>query len=54
MFISKKEPIPMVDPIPAWIRIQAIPTPAVWVTIPGPDPDLLKSGFVTPLEYMHI
>ena len=49
MFISKKEPIPMVDPMPARVRIQAIPTPALWVTIPAPDPDSQKSGIVTPL-----
>ena len=37
----------MVDPIPVWIRIQAIPTLALWVTIPAPDPP--KSGIVTTL-----
>ena len=38
----------MVDPIPAWIRIQGIPTLALWVTIPAPDPQ--KNGIVTPLR----
>ena len=48
--IPKKEPIPSVDPIPAWIRIQVIPTPALMDMVPAPDLDPLKSGIVTPLE----
>ena len=39
----------MVDMIPAWIWIQAIPTPALRVTIPAPDPYPQKRGIVTPL-----
>ena len=39
----------MVDPIPAWIRIQANPFLAPLYAFPAPVPDPQKSGIVTPL-----
>ena len=44
----------MVDPIPAWIRTQAITIPAVLDMIPDPDLDRQKSGIVTPLLHVCI
>jgi len=38
-----------VDPDPRWIRIQAIPIPALLDAIPDPDPDPAKNGILTPL-----
>ena len=46
--------IPRVDVIPAWIRIQVIPIPALLDAIPAPHPDPQKSGIVTPLRRAHL
>ena len=50
----KKEPIPLVDPIPAKIRIQATPTPTPLLVVPVPEPDPAKNGFVTPLVWVSL
>ena len=42
---------PGVDLDPAWIRIPAIPIPALLDVIPAPDLDPQKSGIITPLVF---
>ena len=44
-----QEPNTEVEPIPAKIRIHAIPTPTHLVVTPVPEPDQAKTGFITPL-----
>ena len=48
-FLLVKVPIPIVVPIPAWIRIWAIPIPTLLMAILNPDPDPLKRGIITSL-----
>ena len=38
------------DSDPAWIRIHAIPIPALLDAIPAPDLDPQKSRIITPLD----
>ena len=44
------DPDPVVDSDPAWIRIHAIPIPALLNAILAPDLDPQKSGIITPLN----
>ena len=48
-FQSKVEPIPAVDSIPLWIRIQGIPIPTLFTLIPTPIPSPAKNGIITAL-----
>ena len=48
------DPDPVVDSDPAWIRIHAIPIPALLNAIPAPDLDPQKSGIVTPLVHNEV
>ena len=49
-FQSKVEPIPAVDSIPLWIRIQGIPIPTLFTLIPTPIPSPAKNGIITALS----
>ena len=46
---SEMDSDPGMDSDPAWIRIHAIPIPALLNVIPAPDLDPQKSGIITPL-----
>ena len=48
-FQSNVEPIPAVDSIPLWIRIQGIPIPTLFTLIPTPIPSPAKNGIITAL-----
>ena len=48
-FQSNVEPIPAVDSIPLWIRIQGIPIPTLFTLIPTPIPSPAKKGIITAL-----
>ena len=48
-FQSKVEPIPAVDSIPLWIRIQGIPIPTLFTLIPTQIPSPAKNGIITAL-----
>ena len=45
---------PIVDLDPTWIRIHAIPIPALLGAIPAPDLDPQKSGIITPLVWHYL
>ena len=45
----KMDSDPGADSDPAWIRIHAIPIPALFDVIPAPDLDPQRNGIVTPL-----
>ena len=49
-FQSNVEPIPAVDSIPLWIRIQGIPIPTLFTLIPTPILRPAKNGIITALE----
>ena len=49
-FQSNVEPIPAVDSILLWIRIQGIPITTLFTLIPTPIPSPAKNGIITALS----